>query len=495
LIAVTLAIPVLDWGLPPTLREVVASDLRCSYALDEDDILTAASFTNPAKFEFDGRLYHWGTFHIHLTHLVLDGGELLHYFDGPWRASYYNMIPGQFERVYRLGRMLSMLFGLLCVAAVYWLGLRLGGPQTALWAAAMTAASPAYLLASVQVRSDMTMVALVVIAACFGLRAMETGSVPSLFAFGVASGLAITAKYPALLVVVAMLIIMLYTTRSRQIVGLVTMVGGTIGVLAGQPYLITRWAEMFRQVSDAANFGKPIPAPFGLSAPALLSQHAENVFRFLLAPVATLASLGGLVLLARRRSAAAAFVFAGVTGSVLTLLPLKWPLLRYDLLLLPWLALAAAFALAHLESRWRWPLAIAAVAMPLAASLAQVRYMRQTHPANAVLKTILDTVPPGTPITRLVREIPPLDQKVYPMGRNPLLDDLTQDRPEWVLTTDLPDTDYPAATTQLLTTKYEQVARFQSERTFSWATLGESGAPHDWKYTHPTMSLYRRRFP
>lgn len=493
LVALVLRVPVLEWGLPPTTPAVVASDFRCSYALDEDDILTGVSFTNPAKFDFDPRLYHWGTLHLHLTNLLLDAAEVAGYFKQPWRGSYYNMIPGEFERVYRLGRWLSVFFGLLSIVAVYLLGLEFDGRQTAFWAAAIVAASPAHLLGSAQIRVDLTVVTLVTLAAWLGLRTIKTNCVRLLFAFSVTCGLAVTAKYPALLVVVPMILIVLYSRKYAPRYLLVAVAGVAAGVLAGQPYLFTRWPEMVRQMTEAAAFGEPIPPRFALSTAELAAKHAHNLLRFGLGPVAMLLCIPGLWILWRRRSTSAALVLTAFACSILTLKPLKWPLLRYDLLLMPWLALATGLALTRMTSRWRWPISAAALIFPLAASVAQMHYMLSPHPANSALDTILRVVPPGTAIARLMAELPPLDRKVYPMGLNPLLDDLTLKTPEWVLTTDLADVEDPPENRALLIDKYEEVAVFRSKRILSWATLGESGAPHDWKYTHFTMALYRLR--
>ena len=79
------------------------------------------------------------------------------------------------------------------------------------------------------------------------------------------------------------------------------------------------------------------------------------------------------------------------------------------------------------------------------------------------------------------------------MGLNPFLDDISRHPPQWVLTADLPDWDHPAHNLELLRNHYEQVGDFHTDRIFAWASLGERGAPHDWKYTHPHMTLYRRR--
>jgi 4-amino-4-deoxy-L-arabinose transferase-like glycosyltransferase len=492
IVALALRVPVLEWGLPPAIPAVVASDLRCSYALDEDDILTGVSFTNPARLDFDPRLYHWGTLHLHLTNLLLDGAEAFGYFKQPWRGSYYNMIPGEFERVYRLGRWLSLMFGLLCIAAVYLLGFECNGRPTAFWASAITAASPAHLLGSVQIRVDLTMLTLVTVAAWLGLRTLKTDITRVLFGFGLACGLAISAKYPALLLAVPMMLVVLHSRRYALRSLLRIAAGFAAGVLAGQPYLVSRWPEMVRQVNEASAVGEPVPPRFAVSTMELAAKHARNILRFAFGPAAALLSIAGLWMFMRRRLKASALVLAAFAGSVLALIPLKWPLLRYDLLLLPWLALAAAVALERMPRRWRWPVGVTALIFPLGGSLAQMHYMLLPHPANNALDEIFRVVPRGMAIARLMVELPPLDPKVYPMELNSFLDDLTVKPPEWVLTADLPDVEYTPANRALLAARYEEVALFRSERILSWATLGESGAPHDWKYTHPAMALYRR---
>jgi hypothetical protein len=183
-----------------------------------------------------------------------------------------------------------------------------------------------------------------------------------------------------------------------------------------------------------------------------------------------------------------------LAGTIVSLIPLRWPLLRYLIPLLPFLAIAAGMAIASLAQGWQWVLGFAALVFPLGASLAQLHYMTMPHPANQILMVILDSVPPGTPLSRLMTGLPPLDTKIYPMGPNPFVDDLTQDPPIWVSTADLPDREYPAATRALLNSRYNKIAEAHSPRILAWATFGESGAPHDWKYTHPWMALYRRRW-
>ena len=493
LLAAALRLPVLHWGLPPTTVEVAASDIRSSYAFDEDDILTGVSFARTAQFDFDPRRYHWGMLHFHLLQILLDGAEAVGYFEQPWRESYYNLIPGEFERVYALARGLSVLFGLLGVLSVYLLTRDFCNRTAALWAAAITGASAAHLLGSAQIRVDLTMVGLVTLAAWLGLRALRMAGPGWLFAFGVMSGFAFSANYPALLVVAPMLLVVLHSRHYAPQAVVVALAGLVTGTLVGAPYLLARWPEVYRQVSDTAAFGQPIPPRFALSPAALLWQHADNLVRFGIGPVAALLGIAGTFILMRRKSMEAALILVALAGSVLILIPLKWPLLRYDLLLLPWLALAAGVALASLSPRLRLPLGCAAIIFPLAASLAQIHYMRSPHPANKALDMILREVPTGTAIARIAAELPPLNRKVYPMGRNPFMDDLRANPPEWVLTADLPDVEYPPENQELFAREYDVAGVFHIQRVLAWATMGESGAPHDWKYTHPEITLYHRR--
>jgi hypothetical protein len=161
--------------------------------------------------------------------------------------------------------------------------------------------------------------------------------------------------------------------------------------------------------------------------------------------------------------------------------------------MLPILALAAAITLVSLDSRLQLALGAAALLFPVAASIAQIHYMLATPPANEALAVILRTVPPNTPIARMVAELPPLDRKVYPMGPNPFMRDITQDPPQWVLTADLPTVEYPARTREMLQTRYKQIGEFAIPGILPWAILGSTRTPHDWKYTHNRLALYHLR--
>ncbi len=486
--ALALRLPAIGWGLPPAIPHVIVSDIRSSYAFDEDDLLTYVSFTRPAQFDFDMGLYHWGTAHMELTLAWLEAAQRLGIFNGPWRAAYYQMTPGAFERVYETGRLLSMLMAVAGLGMAYLLGRELYGGETGLWAAAILAASPPHLLGSVQIRTDLTMTALVTLAAWLAVRIAREPRQSLFWWLGVTAGLAVTAKYPAAFVVAGIFLGMVKMRQAFSPARLSALAAGVAaGVLLGQPYILTRLPAMIAQLRQITDVTSQADA-YRVSALQLLGRHAAGVIRFGIGPLLAIAALAGLW-----RTPRSWILIGALAGGVASLIPLAWPMLRYTLPLLPFLAVAAGAAMTHIPRPWHWIAGAAALAFPLGASLGQLDYMLMPHPANRMLRVILETVPPNTPVSRLMAELPPLDRKVYPMGSNPFIDDLTRDPPAWVLTADLPDPEYPAANRKLLATAYEQVAEMRSIGYFSWATLGESRAPHDWKYTHPCMVLYRRR--
>ena len=488
-----LRLPALWWGLPPAIPHVIASDIRCSYAFDEDDLLTAVSFSDASKGDFDPRDYHWGTLHLHLLQFWMGAAETAGVFGRAWRDAYYNMTSGAFETVYAAGRLLSVAMALLSIALVFLLGRQAAGPSAGLWAAALVAVSPTHLLASTQIRADITMLTLVVLALWLGVRSLNSGSSKTMVWMAAVCGMAMAAKYTAALTLIPAALVVLTRRRARAAEWALAACTAAAGFVVGEPYAVAKPQEVFQSAYQVFQANASPPPRFAVSVPMLLARHGLNAARFSLGPAALLLALWGLVWMVRKRSAASLVILAALLGSIAAWIPLAWPLLRYQLPLLPLLAVAAAFGLMRFQPPARVALGALALAFPLFASLAQFAYMRSTHPANQALRLILQETPPGASIARLAAELPPLDRKIYPMGPNPFLDDISSLRPEWVLTADLPEQAYPAANLEALKIHYELLGAFDVPRAFAWASLGESAAPHDWKYTHPRMALYRRR--
>jgi hypothetical protein len=489
LVALLLRLPGIGWGLPLATPQVVASGLRCSYAFDEDQILKGVAKADVRRLDFDPHDYHWGTLHLELVLLALDGAQAAGVFNSPWRTAYYNLQEPDFTRVYVVGRLVAVATALLTIGLLF----LFEDTWTGAFAAILVAVSPSHLLQSDQVRVDVTMTALLVLTLLVGVRAQRSGRPRQFFFLGIAAGLAIAGKYSAVAPVAAIALVALGLCRFPRGGGSAVAGGTLAGFLAGSPYFLIKPLSFLSVIYGHVIVRHPIPERFQVPAGRLLELHAANLIRFSMGLPAFLLALVGIVWMLRRRSPSDWMILAAVVSYVAILVPLRHPLIRYDLPLAMLLGLCAGIALQQFPRHLAYPLAVAALAMPLAGSIAQIDYMRSPAPANLALQRILEVVPPGTTISRLFREEPPLDQKVYPMGQNVLTDDLSKDPPAWVLTMSLPDPPPLPSTVSLLRSSYDEVAHFESRRILAWGTLGEVGAPHDWKYTHPAFTLYRRR--
>jgi hypothetical protein len=488
-LALALRLPGIDWGLPPATPHVRQSDFRSSYAFDEDNILSGVAKASVARFDLDPHEYHWGTLHSELVLLALDGAQALGAFRVPWRTAYYDLVEGDFDRVYIVGRLVAVAAALLTVWFLWLI------PNGGWVAAILIAVSPSHMLQSDQVRVDVTMTAMLALTLLIAVRAPGDPSPRRFLLLGIAAGLAVAGKYSAISLVAATVAAALIVTRAPLGGWLSAVSGALLGFVGGGPYIAIKPRAFYDEIHCYMIDNNQVPSEFLIPTARLLELHVINLVRFSLGVPAFLLACAGLIWILRRRSSTDWIILAGIAGYVPILIPLRWALIRYDLPLAILLGLCAGIAIDRFPRPWRFPAAALALVMPLAGCIAQIRYMRAPHPANVILARILELVPPGTPIARLFPEAPPLNLRVYPLGRNVLMEDLAKDPPTWVLTTDFPDIPYKTSTLSLLRSSFDEVAKAASQRVLSWATLGESPAPHDWKYTHATFTLYRRRAP
>jgi hypothetical protein len=301
------------------------------------------------------------------------------------------------------------------------------------------------------------------------------------------------AKYSAVSAVAAMCLAALILRRFPWRGAAAVLAGALIGFIEGGPYIVIKPRAFYDEISRYMIGNSHVPAEFTIPAGELFALHAVNLARFSIGLPAFLLAIGGIAWMLRRRAPVDWIIFSGIVGYAAILVPLRWALIRYDLPLALMLGLCGGFALERLSKPWRYSLTAAALAMPLAGCFAQIHYMRAPHPANTIMERILAEVPPGAAISRRFRESPPLDEKIYPLGPSVFMGDLAASPPAWVLMADLPDSPYKPSTLALLHSSYSEVAHANLDRTLGWATLGEWKAPHDWKYTHPRFTLYRRK--
>src|SRR5262249_53978518 len=143
--------------------------------------------------------YHWGTLHIELVLLALDGAEAVGLFGVPWRSAYYNLVDGDFARVYVISRLVAVAAALLTVGLLF----QFSGEWVGIFAAMLVAVSPSHMLQSNQVRVDITMTALLILTLLAAVKTQVDGHPRRFLLLGIAAGLAIAGKYSALTAVAA----------------------------------------------------------------------------------------------------------------------------------------------------------------------------------------------------------------------------------------------------------------------------------------------------
>ena len=258
------------------------------------------------------------------------------------------------------------------------------------------------------------------------------------------------------------------------------------GFVVGEPYALLAFREwssasagIVTRIAGAAR------ESFGVAE--LIARHAVQLTLYGLGPVGVAAAVVGL-----RR--AERVLGLAVAGLALTLPLSRFPMGRYELPLLPFLAVAAGLALARLHPTGRRAALLVALAPPLAYSLAADAALFGAHPYANAGAFIRSRAPQGASVARLWSEYPPLDAQPYPPLT--LADPFALQGQAYraldsdvVVLDDLPLHGWREELQADLAAHY--VAR-RFETSFG---LPEPFAPHDSRYPRPRVTVYERRTP
>jgi hypothetical protein len=154
---------------------------------------------------------------------------------------------------------------------------------------------------------------------------------------------------------------------------------------------------------------------------------------------------------------------------------------------------------------WRRGLVIAALFLTGALSLLQIRMLTQEHTVNQAFEWIERHVPAGASIKKGWPEIPVLNPRKFRVtnffAERRLADfqryftDETgkAEFPDYILLDSLPTLDIPPEFSRTLQENYCLVAEFERVPQLGRFKLPEWDPPHDWRYSHPLVQIYRRR--
>jgi hypothetical protein len=170
-------------------------------------------------------------------------------------------------------------------------------------------------------------------------------------------------------------------------------------------------------------------------------------------------------------------------------------MLRYSQPLVPLLAVAAGVGWAAIP--WRGARRLAGAGAVAAAAVitgGQLALLVGPHPANDLLAWLQPRLAPGQQVARLWPEYPVLDGTRYGLIRlDPWRPDLAAEaRPDYIIMDDMALGPPTPALAGLLATRYREVARFAARPHLGGIAWDEGATPHDWKYSHPAFTVYRR---
>jgi hypothetical protein len=299
----------LDWGIPlydPDLTPGTA--YRHSYHLDEDNFLWGLALMRPSEGNFDVKIYHWGTLQFYLIYSALLVSEVVSAIPAPWEEAFLAGDVEVLPRLYVIGRLVSVLFGVACTGIVWALARVVAGGRAALFAGVGYAIAPLAVVEAHYLTNDITMSALAsagVLASIVAARRRRAGL---LMAAGLLFGLAISAKYSAAFGLPALAVAQLLIIRStpapdlRRLFLLMALpwVFVSMGFVVGEPYALIMpdvvWGGL-----QAANRGNGIDLALGAGPPLrMLGLHALHLGGLGLTwPLALLALAGMVIMIVR----------------------------------------------------------------------------------------------------------------------------------------------------------------------------------------------------
>jgi 4-amino-4-deoxy-L-arabinose transferase-like glycosyltransferase len=242
--------------------------------------------------------------------------------------------------------------GVLCVWLTWRLGKRLGGTRLGLIAAALLAVNSVHVEYSQLIRTDVQASVFVLLATLAALDIRERGRLRDHLTAGIFVGLGMATKWPAALVVLNPLVASLWRTPRGAMLRPIVLLGGAsvATLLIASPFLVFDHAALLRNLTGEA---RPVhPGATGGGFLANLTWYVRGPLLEGFGWLGLPAAAAGMVLALRNREMRAAVLpFVVAMGIVICSQSLVWE--RWVVPLLPFAALAAAYAIGALADLLR----------------------------------------------------------------------------------------------------------------------------------------------
>ena len=487
-VLLALILPRLDWGF---LSTAPGAPIVRTAEPDEWHLLEGVLRMSLVPFRLDPLDRSWGDLSFVLLFALLSAGDLVGAFPGGFHAALLSGDLTLARPVLLAMRSLPVLAALVCVLAAYVLARRRHGPGPGLLAATLVAASPAVILSGRTFVPDALQAALVVLAFLPASPA----------AAGILIGLAVGAKYSAAVFLPAVVASVARPVRTTLLWAV------PLGFVLGAPFTV-RHAPSSARLIAAHLFGE-YNRP-GLAIVERLEPwrgHLTNALLYLVGPAALLLAARGLLHVVRRAQGerwvtwltrrAVAVPLLLVIGEIAWLCVLTFPVVRYEVTLVPFLALWAAegFVTLRLPRIGRVLLLAAVLAPPLTLSTLLVFGVSRTHPFETAALFLRREARQGERVGRVWPGVPVLPGVAVERSRaftNP-------GRPveipsqEFLVNDDVQTVAYAPAYVEGRNRDYALVATFGGPPRLFGLTWPRALTPPDARYASPRVDIWARR--
>lgn len=244
--------------------------------------------------------------------------------------------------------------GVLCVLLTWRLGRRLSGPRVGLIAALFLAVNAVHVQYSQVIRTDVQAGVFMLLCLLAALEIQQTGRLRAYLLAGVAVGLGVATKWPAAAIALAPAAAALWRISHghREIGRLSLFAAASVAtLLIASPYLLLDYPMVLQNLAGEARPDHPGQTGHGFLDN--LAWYAANPLLHSLGAGGLALAVAGTILLARRRPHGAITVLPGIAAcaAILCFQALRWD--RWVVPLLPFLTIAAAFALCEVASHAR----------------------------------------------------------------------------------------------------------------------------------------------
>ena len=181
-------------------------------------------------------------------------------------------------------------------------------------------------------------------------------------------------------------------------------------------------------------------------------------------------------------------------------------MIRYTLPLVAFAVIPIARVLQTIgHSGWGRAVACCLILSAFVFTYSQVAILNREHTVNQAFRWVSRHLPSGASIAKGWPEIPVLNPEKYRVRNFYTGERMVDFRyffvepngesyyPGYILLDDLTNLNTQAEFRKKLNANYDLVADFRSDPHFAGITFPEWDAPHDWKYSHPRITIYRRK--